>query len=87
MFDVVCIRWLDAVSVAEWKGYEDLESHGLYLVITCGFLVAEFPDRIIVAATVTDTEYSDAIAIPKTWIKEQKVICEKRKTKNWYQRT
>jgi len=68
---MVYVEWLDAVSNSEWISFEDAHNHTPDACISIGFLVRETDHDIIVAGTISESEYSDAICIPKPWIKHR----------------
>lgn len=86
-FSVVYFEWLDAASPddAGWTDLKKVQStFEPHLCYTCGFLIKETKDYIIVAASIspatkdgisdTKAECGDFITIPKGWIKKRKKL-------------
>jgi hypothetical protein len=82
-FKIVEIIWLDSDHNAEWEKLEDvLADQGGLECRTCGYLVADKEDRVIVATSMTadperEEHISYYIAIPKIAIVSMKELRKK----------
>ena len=72
--DIVFIRWIDAIGCsAGWSDDSTLEELDGSCE-TCGFLLDENSDFILVSGTVTDELTMGAVAIPKAMITSRTVL-------------
>lgn len=79
-FKIIEVVWLDSDHNAEWARLEDvLEDQGGLECRSCGYLVADKDDRIIIATSMTadpdrEEHISYYMAIPKAAIVSQKEL-------------
>lgn len=68
---ITYVHWVDAVADCEWQQDVKADVHDCF---TVGFIVDETADAICIASTISDKDSNARMHIPKSWIKERKVI-------------
>lgn len=72
----VMVKWQDAVSSDAWEETEEAKELEPHAITTIGWLVDENKQRIIVGLNWDQDRgaVSQTIAIPKSWILEQRIL-------------
>ena len=69
---IVRVTWHDALAVACWtKAAHPMEPQ---VCVTVGFLVAEDDHHVLIAATISDDEYTAGMQIPRGMIQQMSEI-------------
>jgi len=76
-YPLVEIQWVDAETEHGWEEVEDDST--LPVATTIGFLIKDRPDKnghdmLLIASTYADTQTNGRFKIPKSMVKEMKVI-------------
>lgn len=69
-YKLIYLEWHDAVACNEWGSDE-------FCVDVChtvGFLIKETKKSYLVAATYSDDQFNNRIAIPKSWVTKKRFI-------------
>jgi hypothetical protein len=66
------VEWVDAVADVGWD-YE-VEATKISLIQSVGWLVKENKDEIVLAADYSEGDTNRRMAIPKSWIRNKKVL-------------
>jgi hypothetical protein len=70
---IIYLEWTDAASTIGWCSVD--ECAGLMLIKTCGYLVYEDENQIVVATSSSSQgKYTDPIAIPKSCVEKRKWV-------------
>lgn len=74
---MLIVKWHDAVTDHGWTDLAEAAQLSLDCVTSVGYVVAEMPDRIILAASWDgESSVNQQIVIPRDWIEEIVVLPE-----------
>jgi len=73
---IVRVTWNDALAVACWTKH--VEPMAAQVCVTVGFLVAEDDHHVLIAATISDDEYTAGMQIPRAMIQALDVVGTER---------
>lgn len=66
---IAVVHWIDAHTIDEWTGLEDIKKQGLSECKSVGILLYEDKEKVIITHTVGETDSCGNIVIPKRFIK------------------
>ena len=69
---IVRVTWHDALAVAIWSKHS--EPMAAQVCTTVGFLVSEDDHHVLIAATISDDEYTAGMQIPRAMIQAIDVV-------------